>query len=77
MMNNQRPNSTRPFPGKGNNMVDKIFSGNKYLELQTNNININVNNQGYSKQINNKINLNQGKNFGPYIKIMRTKKLFQ
>ena len=58
-------------------MVDKIFSGNKYLELQTHNMNINVNNQGYSKQINNKINLNQGKNFGPYIKIMRTKKLFQ
>ena len=77
MMNNQRPNSSRPFPGKGNNMVDKIFSGNKYLELQTHNMNINVNNQGYSKQINNKINLNQGKNFGPYIKIMRTKKLFQ
>ena len=77
MMNNQRPNSSRPFLGKGNNMVDKIFSGNKYLELQTHNMNINVNNQGYSKQINNKINLNQGKNFGPYIKIMRTKKLFQ
>ena len=77
MMNNQRPNSSRPFLGKGNNMVDKIFSGNKYLELQTHNMNIIVNNQGYSKQINNKINLNQGKNFGPYIKIMRTKKLFQ
>ena len=77
IINNQRPNSSRPFPGKGNNIVDKIFGGNKYLELQTHNMNINVNNQGYSKQINNKINLNQGKNFGPYIKIMRTKKLFQ
>ena len=40
-------------------------------------MNININNQGNSKQINNKININQGKNFGPYIKIMRTKKLFQ
>ena len=77
IINNQRPNSSRPFPGKGNNIMDKIFGGNKYLELQTHNMNINVNNQGYSKQINNKINLNQGKNFGPYIKIMRTKKLFQ
>ena len=77
IINNQRPNSSRPFPGKGNNITDKIFGGNKYLELQTHNMNINVNNQGYSKQINNKINLNQGKNFGPYIKIMRTKKLFQ
>jgi len=72
---NVRPNSSRI--GKGNNIIDKIFTGNKYLELQTHNMNININNQGNSKQINNKININQGKNFGPYIKIMRTKKLFQ
>ena len=75
VINNQRPNSSRV--GKGNNIIEKIFTGNKYLELQTHNVNINMNNQGYSKQLNNKININQEKNFGPYIKIMRTKKLFQ
>ena len=72
--NNQRPNSSRALPGKGNNIMDKKLNVNKYLELQSQYININMNNQGYSKQINNKINLNQGKNFGPYVKIMRTKK---
>ena len=56
--------------------MDKKLNVNKYLELQSQYININMNNQGYSKQINNKINLNQGKNFGPYVKIMRTKKLY-
>ena len=74
--NNQRPNSSRALPGKGNNIMDKKLNVNKYLELQSQYININMNNQGYSKQINNKINLNQGKNFGPYVKIMRTKKLY-
>ena len=74
--NNQRPNSSRAFSGKNNNIMDKIFSGNKYLDLQTHNMNINMN-QGYTKQINSRINANQNKNFGPYIKITRTKKLFQ
>ena len=74
--NNQRPNSSRAFAGKNNNFMDKIFTGNKYLDLQAHNVNINLN-QGYSKQINNRINANQNKNFGPYIKITRTKKLFQ
>ena len=75
--NAQRPNSSRAFAGKNNNFMDKIFTGNnKYLELQNHNINVNLN-QGYNKQAMNKMNVNQGKNFGPYIKIMRTKKLFQ
>ena len=74
--NNQRPNSSRAFAGKNNNFVDKIFSGNKYADLQTHNINANLN-QGNNKQVVNRINPNQGKNFGPYIQIMRTKKLFQ
>ena len=74
--NNQRPNSSRAFAGKNNNFMDKIFTGNKYLDLQTHNVNINLN-QGYSKQINNRISANQNKNLGPYIKITRTKKLFQ
>ena len=75
--NAQRPNSSRAFAGKNNNFMDKIFTGNKYLELQNHNINVNLN-QGYNKQAMNKMNANQGKNnFGPYIKIMRTKKLFQ
>ena len=56
--------------------MDKIFSGNKYADLQTHNINANLN-QGNNKQVVNRINPNQGKNFGPYIQIMRTKKLFQ
>ena len=75
-INNQRPNSSKPFGGKNNNFMDKILSGNKHLDFQTHNVNSNMN-QGYTKQINNRINLNQGKNLGPYIKIMRTKKLFQ
>ena len=74
--NNQRPNSSKALPGKGSNILDKKLSMNKYMELQSQYVNINMNNQGYSKQLNNRINLNQGKNFGPYIKIMRTKKLY-
>ena len=35
-----------------------------------------MNNKGYSKQ-NNRINSNQGKNIGPYIKIAGNKKLYQ
>ena len=58
---NQRPNSSKAFVGKNNNF---IFSGNnKYIELHNRNDNINMNNQGYSKQ-NNRINSNQGKNIG-------------
>ena len=72
--NNQRPNSSKAFVGKNNNF---IFSGNnKYIELHNRNDNINMNNQGYSKQ-NNRINSNQGKNIGPYIKIIGNKKLYQ
>ena len=74
--NVQRPNSSKAFTGKNNNFMDKIFTGNKYLDFQSHNINVNLN-QGYNKQAINKMNVNQGKNFGPYIKIMRTKKLFQ
>ena len=77
IINNQRPNSSRAFAGKENFIMEKILSGNnKYLDLQQHNSNINVN-QGYSKQINNKISQNQGKMFDPYIKIVRSKKLFQ
>ena len=72
--NNQRLNSSKAFVGKNNNF---IFSGNnKYIELHNRNDNINMNNQGYSKQ-NNRINSNQGKNIGPYIKIIGNKKLYQ
>ena len=84
--NSQRPNSSRANTNKisiTNNLVDKIVNNNtnnnnnKYIEFQSHPIKINMN-QGYSKQINNKkIYANQGTNFGPYIKIVGTKKGFQ
>ena len=82
--NSQRPNSSRANTNKisiTNNLVDKIVNNNtnnnKYIEFQSHPIKINMN-QGYSKQINNKkIYANQSTNFGPYIKIVGTKKGFQ